>query len=219
MATANNKVMAEMEAAWMEFDDLLNNGEGLLKYIMKEVVTKNKEELKILERDVKKLEPTIKKPFPRMTYDQALDLLKKKCGMTIEWGKDLRTIEEDKLSALYDTPIIVTRYPKKVKAFYMKEDGKMNKIVLGVDFIAPEGYGEIIGGSERESNLKEIERRLKEEGENPEQYKFYLDTRRYGSVPHSGFGMGVERVIAWICGLDNIKDAIAFPRTTTRFKP
>jgi len=211
--------MAEMEAAWMEFDDLLDNGEGLLKHIVKEVVTKNKEELKILKRDVKKLEPTIKKPFARMTYDQALDILKKKCGMKVEWGKDLRTIEEDKLSALYDTPIIVTKYPKKVKAFYMKEDGKMNKIVLGVDFIAPEGYGEIIGGSERESNLQEIERRLKEQGEKPEQYKFYLDTRRYGSVPHSGFGMGVERVIAWICGLDNIKDAIPFPRTTTRFKP
>jgi len=139
--------------------------------------------------------------------------------MKIAWGKDLRTIEEDKLSELYDTPVIVTHYPKKVKAFYMKEDEKNPDVVLGVDFIAPEGYGEIIGGSERESSLQKIKQRLQEEGEKIDEYHFYLDTRRYGSIPHSGFGLGMERVIAWICGVDNIKDAIAFPRTMGRHKP
>ena len=211
--------MAEMEAAWLTFDEMLDNGEGLMKHVVKEVLEKNALELEILQRDPKTLEPTVKKKFPRMTYDEAITILKDKCNMTVEWGKDLRTIEEDKLSKLYDTPIIITRYPKKVKAFYMKEDPDNPDVVLGADFIAPEGYGEIIGSSERESDLEEIERRLQEQGENPDEYQFYLDTRRYGSVPHSGFGMGVERIISWICGLDNIKDAIAFPRTMGRHKP
>ena len=180
---------------------------------------KNKKELKILGRDPKKLEPTVKKKFPRITYDNVIKLLREKFKMNVLWGKDLRTIEEDKLSELYDTPVIVTRYPKKVKAFYMKEDPKNPDVVLGTDFIAPEHYGEIIGGSERESDPEKIIERLKEEGEDPKQYKFYIDTRIYGSVPHGGYGMGVERVISWICGLDNIKDAIPFPRTMLRFRP
>jgi len=120
---------------------------------------------------------------------------------------------------LYDTPIIVTRYPKAVKAFYMKEDPKNPKVVLGYDLIAPEGYGEIIGGSQREESIDKLKKNLKEQGEDPEKYEFYFDTRRYGSVPHGGFGMGVERLISWICGLSNIKDAIAFPRTMTRSYP
>lgn len=213
---------AEMEVAWARFDDIINYGEGLLKNIVKKVLEKNKEELKILERDVKKLEPTVKNDFPRITYDEALKLLKDKCKMNVAWGKDLRTIEEDKLSELFDTPIAVTRYPKKVKAFYMKEpdDSDPEKpVVNGVDFIAPEHFGEIIGGSERESDIEKIKDRLKEEGEKIENYSFYLDTRRYGSVPHGGFGMGVERVISWICGLDTIKDAIPFPRTMARTTP
>ncbi len=210
---------AEMEVAWSSFDDIQNYGEGLLKHIVKRVLEKNTADLKILERDSKKLEPCVKKPFPRITYTEALKLLKEKCSMEVEWGKDLRTIEEDKLSALFDTPIIVTHYPKKVKAFYMKQDSKNPDVVLGCDFIAPEGYGEIIGGSERESDLKEIEKRLKEEGEKLDSYSFYLDTRRYGSVPHGGFGLGVERVVSWVCGLDNIKDAIPFPRTMLRYTP
>ena len=131
----------------------------------------------------------------------------------------MRTIEEDALSKINETPIIITRYPKEVKAFYMKEDNKNKKVVLGCDFIAPEGYGEIIGGSERESDIEKIKKRLKEMGEKVENYSFYLDTRRYGSVPHGGFGMGVERVVSWICGLENIKDAIPFPRTPGRFSP
>lgn len=209
---------AEMEEAWAHFDQIIDHGEGVLKHIVKKVLETNQEELKILQRDVKKLEPALQKPFPRMTYDDALAILKKK-GMDVEWGKDLRTIEEDELSKLYDTPIAVTRYPKIVKAFYMKEDPKNPDVVLGVDFIAPEGYGEIIGGSEREADIEKIKERLLAQGEDPSKYEFYLDTRRYGSVPHGGFGMGTERVIAWICGLENIKDAIPFPRTMVRWKP
>lgn len=209
---------AEMEQAWASFDEIIDHGEGLLKHIVKKVLEQNQEELKILQRDPKKLQPTVQKSFPRVTYDDALQLLKKQ-GMEVEWGKDLRTIEEDVLSKMHETPIVVTRYPKVVKAFYMKEDPKNPKVVLGVDFIAPEGYGEIIGGSERESDIEKIKQRLLEQGEDPAQYEFYLDTRRYGSVPHGGFGMGVERIIAWICGLENIKDAIPFPRTMVRWKP
>ncbi len=210
---------AEMEFAWATFKEIQDYGEGLLKNIVKRVLELNKPELEILERDFKKLEPTIKKAFPRITYDEALKILKEKAKIKISWGKDLRTIEEDELSKLYDTPIIVTNYPKEVKAFYMKETEGNPKVVNGCDFIAPEGYGEIIGGSEREADLDKIKKRLIEMGEKPEQYLFYLDTRKYGSVPHGGFGMGVERVVSWICGLDTIKDAIAFPRTMTRWKP
>ena len=211
--------MAEMEGAWLDFNDIQNHGEKLIKHIVKSILEKNKEELKILKRDIKKLEPAVKKPFARITYDEALKILDKKCKMKIKWGKDLRTIEEDKLSKIYDVPIIITNYPKEVKAFYMKEDAKNPKVVHGVDFIAPEGYGEIIGGSEREPDLKILKKRLKEMGEKVENYEFYLDTRRYGSVPHGGFGLGVERVVSWICGLENIKDAIPFPRTMARYTP
>jgi asparaginyl-tRNA synthetase len=211
--------MNEMEVAWANFKDIQDYGEELLKHIVKKVLEKNKPELEILERDIKKLEPTIKKKFPRMTYTESLKILKEKCKMKIPWGKDLRTIEEDKLSKLYDTPIIVTEYPKDVKAFYMKETDGKPEVVNGCDFIAPEGYGEIIGGSEREADPEKIKQRLKEEGEDISQYAFYLDTRKYGSVPHGGFGMGVERVISWICGLTTIKDAIPFPRTMSRVKP
>ena len=210
---------AEMEAAWANFDEIQDYGEGLLKHIVQKVLENNKPELEILGRDIKKLEPTIKKKFPRITYDEALKILKEKCKMSVPWGKDLRTNEEDALSKLHDTPVIVTNYPKEVKAFYMKETEGNSNVVNGCDFIAPEGYGEIIGGSERESDIEKIKKRLVEMGEKVENYSFYLDTRRYGSVPHGGFGMGVERVISWICGLENIKDAIPFPRTPGRFTP
>ena len=210
---------AEMEIAWSKFEDIMDHGEKLIKHIVKSVLAKNQEELKILERDVSKLEPTVKKPFVRMSYTEALKTLKQKCKMEVEWGKDLRTIEEEKLTLLYDVPIICTRYPKKVKAFYMMEDPENPDVVLGCDFLAPEANGEIIGGSQREHDLEKIKQRLRDEGEDPTEYEFYLDTRRYGSVPHGGFGMGVERIIKWICGLDSIKDAIPFPRTMERYKP
>jgi len=210
---------AEMEMAWCQFKDIQDHGEALIKHIVKKVLDDNKEELKILERDVSKLEPTLKKPFVRITYTEALKLLKEKCNMDVEWGKDLRTIEEDKITSLFDVPVICTHYPKKVKAFYMMEDPTNPEVVQGCDFLAPEGHGEIIGGSQREHSLEEIKSRLRAQGEDPSLYEFYLDTRRYGSVPHGGFGMGVERIIKWICGLDNIKDAIPFPRTMERYKP
>ncbi|MBS3150231.1 asparagine--tRNA ligase [Candidatus Woesearchaeota archaeon] len=211
---------AEMEVAWASFKDIIDYGEETIKFVVKKVLEKNLEELKIIGRDAKDLEPTVEKEFPRITYDEALELLKKKFKINIPWGKDLRTVEEDKLSELHDTPVIVTHYPKQVKAFYMKKSQDSKKeVVNGVDFIAPEGYGEIIGGSERESDIEEIKKRLGEDGERADEYNFYLDTRRYGSVPHGGFGMGVERLVSWICKLDNIKDAIPFPRTVLRYKP
>lgn len=210
---------AEMEQAWADFDEIIEYGEGLLKHIVKKVLERHRAELEILGRDPRKLEPTVKKPFVRMTYTDALKILKEKCKMDVEWGKDLRTLEEEKLTQLYDVPVIVTHYPKAVKAFYMTEDPKDPRTVQGCDFLAPEGHGEIIGGSQREPDLEKIKQRLEEEGEDPSQYEFYLDTRRYGSVPHGGFGMGVERVIKWICGLESIKDAIPFPRTMERYKP
>ena len=216
---------AEMEIAWCKFKDLQDHCEDLIKHIVKKVLKENKTELEILKRNTKTLEATAKKKFPRMTYTEVLELLKEKAKMKIPWGKDLRTIEEDKLSSLFDTPVIVTDYPKKVKAFYMKESpetmGKpeKEKTVQGFDLIGPEGYGELVGASQREENIEVIKDNLTKEGEDLKNYQFYLDTRRYGSVPHGGFGMGVERVISWICGLDNIKDAIAFPRTMTRMSP
>src|SRR3989344_3585182 len=210
---------AEMEMAWANFKDVQDHAEGVIKHAVKTVLDKHQAELKVLQRDVKNLEPTVKKPFLRMTYDDALKILEKKCDMKVQWGKDLRTIEEEKLTKLYDVPVIVTHYPKAIKAFYMTEDPKNAKVVQGCDVLAPEGYGEIVGGSHREHDLEKIKQRLIAQGADPQQYEFYLDTRRYGSVPHGGFGMGVERLIAWICGLDTVKDAIPFPRTMERYKP
>ncbi|MBU2638658.1 MAG: asparagine--tRNA ligase [Nanoarchaeota archaeon] len=210
---------AEMETSWEGFKELQDYGEGLVKHIVKKVLETNAEELKILERDENKLKPALEKPFPRITYTEALKVLKEKNNLQVEWGKDLRTIEEDEIMKNYDTPIIVTHYPKQVKAFYMKEDPSDSKVVFGYDMLAPEGYGEVIGASEREPDLEKIKERLKEQGEEPSNYEFYLDTRKYGSVQHGGFGMGVERIIAWVCGLESIKDAIPFPRTMLRYKP
>lgn len=210
---------AEMEVAWATFKDIQDYGEECIKYVVSKVLEKNLGELKILGRDIKILEKVRDEPFIRMTYTDALKELKDKCNIDIKWGKDLRTIEEDELSKLHDQYIIVTNYPKIVKAFYMKEDYDNPDVVHGCDFIAPECYGEIIGGSERETDLQKIKDRLTEIGEDPANYEFYLDTRKYGSVPHGGFGMGVERLISWICHLENIKDAIPFPRTMLRTMP
>ena len=210
---------AEMEMAWCKFEDIQDHGEKLIKHIVEKVLKENEKELTELKRDVKKLEIVKNKPFLRITYDEALKILKEKCNMNVPWGKDLRTIEEEKLTELYDVPIIVRNYPKKVKAFYMREVDNNPDVVEGCDFLAPEGHGEIIGGSQREHDIEKIKQRLVEQGEDLKNYEFYLDTRKYGSVPHGGFGLGVERIIKWICGLDNIKDAIAFPRTMQRYTP
>jgi len=210
---------AEMEIAWSTFDDIQNYGEGLIKHVVKKVLETNQDDLKTIQRNIDKLIPIIEKPFIRISYDEALKILKEKCDLEVEWGKDLRTIEEEKLTKLYDVPIICYNYPKKVKAFYMKEVPNNPQVVQGCDFLAPEGYGEIIGGSQREENIDEIKKRLLEQGEELGKYEFYLDTRKYGSVPHGGFGLGVERIITWICGLENIKDSISFPRTMLRYTP
>ena len=216
---------AEMEEAWTTFEKLQDNAEELVKFILKKVLETNLEELGILKRDLNVLKTSSRKKFPRMTYSESLKILKEKCKMKVEWGKDLRTIEEDNLSKLYDTPIIITDYPKKVKAFYMKESPETlkksedKKTVQGFDLIGPEGYGELFGGSQREENLEIIKENLKRDGEDLKNYEFYFDTRKYGSIPHGGFGMGVERIVSWICGLDSIKDAIPFPRTVTRLNP
>jgi asparaginyl-tRNA synthetase len=210
---------AEMEAAWAEFTDIQDWGEGVIKHMVKRVLERNLQDLQTLGRDPEKLRPTIEKDFPRMTYKEAIALLKEKFGIDIPFGKDLRTIEEDKLSSLYDTPVIVSEYPTVVKAFYMREVPGHPEVVQGCDFIAPEGYGEIIGGSARETDIEVLKRKLTDQGENPDDYSYYLDTRRYGSVPHGGFGLGMERVVSWVCGLENIKDAIPFPRTPARSTP
>lgn len=209
--------MSEMEVAWAHLDDILKYAEELIAFIVQQVLEKNKEELKLLERDTEKLSK-VKAPLPRITYTDALALLKKQ-GINIEWGKDLRTIEEDKLMENFDTPVMVTRYPKEIMAFYKPADPENPKVTLNFDMLAPDGYGEIIGGSERDTNIKEMEKVLREQGDDPKNYDWYLDSRRFGSVPHAGFGMGVERIVSWICGLDNIKDAIPFPRTMLRKHP
>jgi asparaginyl-tRNA synthetase len=210
---------AEMEMAWSKFEDIQAHGEGLIKHIVKKVIEVNSEELKIIGRDISKLLPIVEKPFVRMTYTEAVKMLNEKLGQNFPWGEDLRTIEEEILTKQFDVPIICSEYPKVVKAFYMKEVPGNPDVVQGCDFLAPEGYGEVIGGSQREEDIEKIKARLVEQGEDLTKYDFYLDTRKYGSVPHGGFGMGVERIITWVCGLDNIKDSIAFPRTMLRFTP
>ena len=209
---------AEVEATWINLYELMDLCEGLIKHVIKKVLKENKKELKLLERDIKILEPVLKKKFPRINYSEAIEILKKK-GMKVEWGKDLRTIEEEKLMSDYNTPMFVTHYPKDAMAFYKPRDPKDPRVAVCFDLIAPENNGELAGGSERDMDLNELVDTLKKKGEKIEDYSYYLDTRRYGSVPHSGFGMGVERLVKWICGLDNVKDAIGFPRTMTRFKP
>jgi len=211
--------MAEMEAAWMKLDDVIKIAEDEIKYILKQVIEKNREELILLKQDVEKLEKISTSDFPIIKYKEALQILKKEEGIEVKWGKDLRTIEEEKLMKHFETPLIVTNYPLEIMAFYKPPDPKDPETALCFDMIAPEGYGEIIGGSERSQDIEYMKKRLKASGEKIENYEWYFDLRRYGSVPHSGYGLGVERLIAWICALDNIKDAIPFPRTVTRFKP
>jgi asparaginyl-tRNA synthetase len=216
--------MAEMEAAWMELEECTDVAKDEVKYIIDQVLKNNKEELELLERDLSKLKVCLTKPFPTITYTEALEILKEKSGLSIPWGKDLRTIEEDEVMKHFDTPVIVTHYPKQVMAFYKPvEKNEKSKapgpVARCFDMLAPEGYGELIGGSERDIDIKELKKYLEIEGENPANYQFYFDTRKYGSVPHSGYGLGMERLITWICGLDNIKDAIPFPRTSTRMRP
>jgi len=211
--------MAEMEAVWMDLDEVTEVAKDEVKFILKEVLENNERELKILEQDVEKLKEISNSEFPTITYTEAIDILNNKEKMNVKWGKDLRTLEENKLMNHFKTPVVVTNYPTEIMAFYKPIDPKDPKTALCFDMIAPEGYGEIVGGSQRCLDLEYMKQRLKDDGEKIENYDWYFDLRRYGSVPHSGYGLGVERVVAWICGLENIKDAIAFPRTILRYKP
>ncbi len=211
--------MAEMEAAWMDLHDITEIAKDEIKFILKKVLEKNKGDLEVIGRDIEKLEKISKSNFETITYTQAMKILKDKEGMDVEWGKDLRTIEENKLMNHFSSPVVVTNYPLEIMAFYKPKDPKDPKTALCFDMIAPEGYGEIVGGSERSTDIDYMKKRLKDMGEDVKNYDWYFDLRKYGSVPHSGYGVGVERVVAWICGIDNIKDSIPFPRTVTRFKP
>lgn len=211
--------MAEMEAAWMKLEECSEIAKEEIKFIIKEVLKSNKAELKILERDIKLLEHYAKAKYPTVTYDEALKILKDKYKMKIPWGKDLRTVEEEKITAHFGVPVVVTHYPTETMAFYKPPEPDNPKVARCFDMLAPEGYVEIIGGSERSLDIDYMKKRLKDMGEDPKNYEWYFDLRRFGSVPHSGYGVGVERVIAWICGLDNIKDAIPFPRTMLRKSP
>lgn len=208
---------AEMEIAWAGMDECIEEGEKLISYICLQVSEKNKPELEALGRDPEYLETQVP-PFPRMKYEKAVEMLQKK-GMDIEWGKDLRTLEERKLMGEFDKPLIVTHYPKEIMAFYKPRDPEDPKVALCFDFLAPETGDEIIGGSERDADIEELKRSLEREGEDVSNYEWYLDTRRYGSVQHSGFGLGIERVVQWVCGLQHIRDAVPFPRTVARYYP
>jgi len=209
----------EMEIAWANLDELMDYAEEMVKHVIKRVLEKNKKELQILKRDTRKLEPSLKKKFPRITYDKALKILKEKKKIKVAWGKDLRTIEEEKLMEVYDTPAFVTHYPKEAMAFYKPRDPKNPKTARCFDLLAPEKNGELVGGSERDTNLEGLKDSLKAKGEKIEDYSYYFEIHSYGAIPHGGYGLGTERLIKWICGLDTIKDAIAFPRTMTRFNP
>lgn len=211
--------MAEMEAAWMDLSDIVLVAKDEIRYILNQVLENNRKDLEVLGQDVSKLERIAVSEFPTITYTDALRILKEKEGMDIEWGKDLRTIEEDKLMNHFQTPVVVTHYPLEIMAFYKPPDEKNSKTALCFDMLAPEGYGELIGGSQRSTDIAYMTERLKQMGENVENYQWYFDLRKFGSVPHAGYGVGVERVVAWICKTENIKDTIPFPRTLLRFRP
>lgn len=207
----------EPEFLFARLEDIINLAEGMIVRIVEEILTHHQIDLKILDRDISKLEQ-VKAPFPRMTYDQALQLLQEK-NISAEWGKDFGAPEETKISESFNSPVCIHRYPSAIKAFYMKQAPEDNRLALGVDILAPEGYGEIVGGGVREEDIAILEQRIDQHQLNRDDYQWYLDLRRYGSVPHGGFGLGIERTVAWICGIHHIRETIAFPRTIDRIKP
>ena len=209
--------MVEPEIAFCDMKENIKWAEKLIDYIFQEVIKNKRNELKILERDIHVLE-NIKAPFPKISYTECINLLNKG-GFDIKWGDDFGSPEETFISEKYDKPVVVFGFPSKIKAFYMKRDPENEKVVLGMDILAPEGYGEIVGGSERETDINVLLDRIKEENLNQKDYEWYLDLRRFGSVPHSGFGMGIERVVAWVCGISHIRETIPFARTMTRLNP
>ena len=209
--------MVEPEMAYATLDDVKRVAEELVVFVVKRVLENRRAELAILERDVTKLE-AVKTPFPRMSYDDAVAKLQGK-GSEIQWGGDLGGTDETLVAEGLDNPLIIDRYPTPVKAFYFQPDPERPEVALGVDVIAPDGYGEIIGGGQRIHDLELLLKRLEEHNLPKEAFDWYVDLRKYGSVPHAGFGMGVERCVAWICGLDHVRETIAYPRMIYRTRP
>lgn len=209
--------MVEPEMAFYDLNDDMDLAEEFTEYIVQTVLKDCKKELTILERDISKLE-NIKRPFPRVSYTEAVEILNSK-GHEFKWGDDFGAPDETLISEQYDKPVMIHRYPAEVKAFYMKRDPENPKVALAVDVIAPEGYGEIIGGSQREDDLDVLLERIKDHNLPQKYFEWYLDLRRYGSVPHSGFGLGLERTVTWICGIEHLREAIPFPRMIYRNTP
>jgi asparaginyl-tRNA synthetase len=209
--------MVEPEMAYADLNDVMELAEDLVVSVVQRVLERRRPELKIIERDVSKLE-AVQKPFPRISYDDAVKKLQAR-GLPIEWGGDFGGPDETTLSEEYDRPVMVHRYPAAIKAFYMKPDPERADLALGVDVLAPEGYGEIIGGGERLADLDLLIARIKEHNLPQEAFEWYLDLRRYGSVPHGGFGMGIERFVSWVCGLEHLREAIPYPRMLYRMYP
>jgi asparaginyl-tRNA synthetase len=215
--------MVEPEVAYAELDDLMDLAEGLITFMVKRCLERRRADLQAIGRDISKLEK-IEAPFPRISYDDAVKSLqeghaKGALEARFEWGGDLGSPDETYLSGQFDKPVMVHRYPAKVKAFYMEPDPQRPELALCVDVLAPEGYGEIIGGSQRMASHELLVQRIHEHGLPEEAFKWYLDLRKYGSVPHGGFGMGIERAVAWICGLDHVRETIPFPRMLHRLYP
>jgi asparaginyl-tRNA synthetase len=209
--------MLEPEAAFFDQEDNMRLQEDLVSHIVKTVLERRVSELQVLERDTDRL-AKVSPPFPRLSYDEAVATLRE-LGSEITWGEDLGGRDETLLSERFEKPVFVYGYPAMVKPFYMKRNPDRPEVVLNADLLAPEGYGEIIGGSQREDDLETLERGLAEHGLSAEAYEWYLDLRRYGSVPHSGFGMGVERMVAWLCGVEHVRETIPFPRMLYRMYP
>ncbi len=209
--------MVEPEMAYATLEDVKRVAEELICFIVQRVLEHRRPELETLERDVAKLE-AIQPPFPRMSYDDAVKILQAK-GSEIQWGGDFGGTDETILSEGLDRPLMVDRFPASIKAFYFEPDPQRSEVVLGVDVLASEGYGEIIGGGQRVHDLALLEKRLAEHNLPSEAFNWYLDLRRFGGVPHGGFGMGVERAVAWLCGLEHIRETIAFPRMLYRTRP
>lgn len=207
----------EVEAAWMDMEMMMRVVEETVEHVVSRVLEERERELRALGRDLSALEK-VRRPFPRLTYTEAVEKVRAR-GLGMEWGEDFGADEEAALTSYFDKPFFVTLFPREIKAFYMKEYESNPRLVKGFDLLAPEGYGEIVGGSEREDNLDKLLARIREQGLDPHDYQWYLDLRRYGSVPHSGYGLGVERLVMWIAGLDHIRDATPFPRFRERLRP
>jgi asparaginyl-tRNA synthetase len=209
--------MVEPEIAFVQLEELLELVEELVCFLVTRLLSTRREELRQLEREVESLEK-ICRPFPRLTYQEALNTLREK-GRAVAFGEDLGAEDETELSRCYDQPLFIHRYPAACKAFYMKRDPLDDRLVLNMDLLAPEGYGEVVGGSQREEDAGLLSRRMAEHGLSDSDLDWYLDLRRFGSVPHGGFGMGLERMVAWLCGLKHVRETIPFPRTLYRIYP